>query len=137
MTSPDPGFFEQLAKLVESSSGLLTAVLSGLATLLVVRSRDERNNRRLAAKLELDLAAERYRLSPREQALQEALDKANQEHLAYLERECTERDDQIATLQKEVRDLAEENRRLWLKAAQYKAALTGGDDEPTGFQRPD
>lgn len=132
-----PTLIDQIVKLVDSSREWIAVILAGLASFLTFRHRDKRNDRRLEAKIDLDLAAERYRLSPREQALQEALDQANQSRIDYLQSECSERDNRIASLEAEIRHLNEENRQIWLKAAQYKATLTGvDDDEPTGFQRP-
>lgn len=133
----DPNVVEQVVKLVDSSREWIAVGLAGLGSFLAVRHRDKRNDRRLEAKIELDLAAERYRLSPREEALDQALRQANQARIEYLESECSERDNRISALESEIRRLNEENRQIWQKAAQYKAALTGlDDDEPTGFQRP-
>jgi hypothetical protein len=136
-TTPSPDPIAQIVALVESSREWVAVVLAAVASFFAMRHRDRRNDRALSAKLELDLAAERYRLSPREEAIQKALEEANQRYLDYLMAECAERDDRIAQLEEKVNTLSEQNRSLYEKAAQYKAALSGGDnDEPTGFQRP-
>lgn len=133
----EPSILDQIAKLLDSSREFVAIGLGALGSFLAMRHRDRRNNLALQKKLELDHAAQRYMLSPREEALQRAFEQSNQERINYLKDECEERDSRISALEKEIRRLNEENRALWRKAAEYKAALSGlDDDEPTGFQRP-
>ena len=138
MTAPaPPSIFDQLVALIDSSREFLAIGLGALGSFLAMRHRDRRNDLALEKKIELDHAAQRYMLSPREKALQEAFDRANQERINYLMDECEERDSRISNLENEIRRLNDENRALWQKAVQYKTALSGlEDDEPTGFQRP-